>query len=165
MLCPGQIRLREGWARHMLSIVEKVMLLQNVDVFTDLKTEQLSYLAAIAEEVSYDADESIYEIDDPSDSLYVVLEGQVRLHRDDEEISVANTSDPFGTWALFDATPRVTSATAVADSRLLYIDREDFLDLLSDHVQITEAVMNALVGRLRDLLARVGADLTSRAPQ
>ena len=148
----------------MLSIVEKVMLLQNVDVFTDLKTEQLSYLAAIAEEVSYDADESIYKVDDPSDSLYVVLGGRVRLHRGDEEISVANASDPFGTWALFDATPRVTSATAVADSRLLYIDREDFLDLLSDHVQITEAVMNALVRRLRDLLARVGADLTSRNP-
>ncbi|MCZ6765564.1 MAG: cyclic nucleotide-binding domain-containing protein [bacterium] len=148
----------------MLSVVEKVMLLQNVDVFTDLKTEQLSYLAAIAEEVSYSADESIYKIDDPSDSLYVVLDGRVRLHRGDEEISVASASDPFGTWALFDTTPRVTSATAVADSRLLYIDREDFLDLLSDHVQVTEAVMNALVRRLRDLLARVGADITSRNP-
>ena len=149
----------------MLSIVEKVILLQNVDVFTDIKSEQLSYLAAIAEEVSYDADEPIYKIDDASDSLYVVLDGQVRLHRGDEEISVANGSDPFGTWALFDATPRVTSATAVTDSRLLYIDRDDFLDLLSDHVQITEAVMNALVRRLRGLLARVGADITSRKPQ
>jgi len=149
----------------MLSIVEKVILLQNVDVFTDLKTEQLSYLAAIAEEVSYNEGESIYKIDEPSDSLYVVLDGQVRLHRNEEEISVANESEPFGTWALFDATPRVTSATSVTNSRLLYIDRDDFLDLLSDHVQITEAVMNALVGRLRGLLARVGADITSRTPQ
>ena len=34
----------------MLTVVEKVIFLQNVDVFAEIPTEQLSYLAAIAEE-------------------------------------------------------------------------------------------------------------------
>jgi CRP-like cAMP-binding protein len=143
----------------MLSIVEKVIFLQSVEVFSEIPTEQLSYLAAIAEEVAYSSDENIYEFEAPSDSLYVVLEGKVRLHRNGEEISVAERNDSFGTWALFDDTPRVTNATAAEDTRLLCIHREDFLDLLSDHVRITEGVLKTLVGRLRGLLNRVGVDI------
>jgi CRP-like cAMP-binding protein len=146
----------------MLSIVEKVIFLQKVDVFGEIPSEQLSYLAAIAEELSFASGEDIYKTDDPSDALYVVLEGKVRLHRDGDDITVAEASEPFGTWALFDDTPRVATATAVEDTRLLCIDREDFLDLLADHVQITEGVLKTLVGRLRGLLDRVGADLGHR---
>jgi CRP-like cAMP-binding protein len=143
----------------VLTIIEKVIVLQNVDVFSEIPTEQLSYLAAIAEEVSFPADDVIYKFDDPSDALYVVLEGRVRLYRESEEIAAAGVKEAFGTWALFDETHRVTSAAATEATRLLRIDREDFLDILSDHVQITESVLKSLVGNLRSLLDRVGRDV------
>lgn len=146
----------------MLTIIEKVILLQNVDVFSEIPTEQLSYLAAIAEEVSFSPDEVVYKYEEPSDALYVVLDGRVLLHRDDEEIAVAGAKDAFGTWALFDTTPRVASATVTEDTRVLRIDREDFLDILSDHSKITESVLKSLVGRLRGLLDRIGTDIGSR---
>jgi CRP-like cAMP-binding protein len=147
----------------MLSIVEKVIFLQNVDVFAEIPSEQLSYLAAIVEELTVSEGDTIYKFDDPSDALYVVLEGRVRLHRDAEEITVAEKNDPFGTWALFDDTPRVATATAQEATRLLCIYREDFLDLLSDHAQITEGVLKTLVGRLRGLLTRIGTDVSPRS--
>jgi CRP-like cAMP-binding protein len=146
----------------MLTIVEKVICLQNVDVFSELPTEQLSYLAAIAEEVSYSEGDEVFTYDEVSDALYVVLDGKIRIHRDGEEIAIEQADDAFGTWALFDATPRVATATAMEDTRLLRIDREDFLDILSDHVQITENVMKTLVGRLRSLLESVGTDIGPR---
>ena len=146
----------------MFTIIEKVVFLQNVEVFSEIPTEQLSYLAAIAEEITCPANDNIYQFDDASDALYVVMEGKVRLHREEEEISVAERNDSFGTWALFDDTPRVTNATAVEETRLLCIHREDFLDLLSDHVRITESVLKTLVGRLRGLLSRVGLDIGQR---
>ena len=147
----------------MLSIVEKVIFLQNVDVFAEIPSEQLSFLAAIAEEITFAKGEDVYKSDAPSDALYVVLEGHVRLHRDGEEITSASRSEPFGTWALFDDTPRVATATAQEETKVLCIDREDFLDLLSDHVQITEGVLKTLVGRLRGLLTRVGTDVAPRS--
>ena len=143
----------------MLTVVEKVILLQNVDVFEGIPTEQLSYLAAIAEEVPFSKDEGIYQFGEVSDALYIVLEGEVRLHRDDENIIHARSNDPFGAWALFDDKPRVATATGVTGGRLLRIYREDFLDLLSDHSQITEGVLKMIVGRLRGLLERVEANL------
>jgi CRP-like cAMP-binding protein len=143
----------------MLTIIEKVILLQNVDVFAAIPTEQLSHLAAIADEVSYAPDELIYKHEELSDALYVVLDGTVRLHRGADEIAVVASKDAFGTWALFEDAPRVTGATAIEETRVLRIYREDFLDILSDNVQITESVLKSLVGRLRGLLERVGVDI------
>ena len=84
-----------------------------------------------------------------------MLEGQVRLHRGDLEVSTAEANQAFGTWASFDNEPRVTSATAVDRSRMLRIRKEDFIDLLADHIGITEGVLQALVKRVRTLVGRV----------
>lgn len=140
----------------MFTIVEKVIFLQNVEVFAAVSTEQLAYVAAIAEEVSYLQDETVYQIGQRSDALYLVLEGKIRLHRDEEEIAAAGPKEAFGTWALFDDEPRLTTATASEDTRLLRIDREDFLELLSDHTEINQAVLKNMAGRMRSLVERVG---------
>lgn len=136
----------------MLTIIEKVIFLQNVDVFSDVPTEDLSYLAAIAEEASFESGEIIYRESENSDALYLVLEGQVRLHQGDREITTSGPKEAFGTWALFDNAPRVVTATPMSDCRLLRIDRDDFFDLLSDHVQITQGVFKTVVNRMRTLM-------------
>ncbi len=139
----------------MLTVIEKVMVLQNVDDFSEVSTEHLAYLAMISEEVSFPKGKSVYREADPSDAMYLVLEGQVRLHRSDLEVAVAGPNAAFGTWALFDDEPRVTSATTLEETRLLQIVKEDFIDLLADHVQITQGVLKAMVKRLRGLVGRV----------
>jgi CRP-like cAMP-binding protein len=140
----------------MFTTIEKVIFLQNVDVFSAVPTEQLGYLAAIAEEVSYLQKDTIYEVHQPSDALYLVLEGRVKLHRDGDEIATAGPKEAFGTWALFDDEPRLATATAVEDSRLLRINREEFHELLSDHTEMTQAVLKNIAGRLKGLIDRVG---------
>ena len=140
----------------MLTVIEKVMVLQTVDVFSEVSTEQLSHLAMISEEVSFPDGEAIYGEGDASNAMYLVLEGRVRLHRGDLEVTVAGAHEPFGTWALFDEEPRVTSATPLEDVHLLRIDKEDFIDLLADHVEITQGILKAMVKGLRGLVGRVG---------
>ncbi|MFC1650735.1 Crp/Fnr family transcriptional regulator [Candidatus Latescibacterota bacterium] len=136
----------------MLTVIEKVIFLQNVDVFLEVPTEQLAYLAAIAEEITYLKGDDIYKADDSSDAMYLVIEGKVKLHRDGKEITLASEKDVFGTWALFDEDIRIVTATAVEDSQLLCIYKEDFYDLLADNVQITQGVFKTMVKRMRKLI-------------
>jgi CRP-like cAMP-binding protein len=63
--------------------------------------------------------------------------------------------DPFGTWALFDDEPRVLTATALEDTRLLRIDRNEFNDLLSDDVRIAKGIIRTVTRKLRELAERV----------
>ena len=138
----------------MYSLIEKVIFLQDIDVFKEVRVEDLTHLAAIAEEKSFLPDADLYEINDSPDSLFLVINGKIRLHRNGQEISVIGPREAIGTWALFDNEPRVATATALEESETLRIDREDFYDLLSDHVRIAEAVLRSLTRRLRTLVAR-----------
>jgi len=144
----------------MLTVVEKVIFLQEVDVFSEVPTEQLAYLAAIAEEEIFSQGELIYREQDPAEAMYLVVEGKVRLHRGSLDITVADPGDPFGTWALFDDEPRVSAATVLEEARLLRLNKEEFVDLLADNVGITQGVLKALVKRMRGLVGRVGAGST-----
>ena len=138
----------------MLTVVEKVIVLQNVNIFAEVPTEQLSLLAVVAEEVSYTSESTVYKENDIADALYLVLEGKVILERNNNEIAVADSGEAFGTWALFDEEPRVVTARVKEDCHLLRIDREDFVDLLADHVQIAQGILKTMVNRLRGLVER-----------
>lgn len=135
----------------MRTVIEKVIFLQNVDVFSEVPTEQLAYLAAIAREVSFAADEVVYREEASSDAMFLVVEGRVRLQRGDTPVTTAGPREAFGTWALFDDEPRVATATALEPTEALRISRADFLDVLADNVRVTEGVLKAIVRRLRAL--------------
>ena len=139
----------------MLTTVEKVIFLQDIDIFEFTSTEDLSYIAAITDEVEFQADEMIFEEGEISDAMYMVIEGKVRLTRGGQEVMVAQKKDVFGTWALFDDEPRVATAKTLENSRLLHIDKEDFIELLADHVAITQSVLKTMVKRLRNLMTRI----------
>ncbi|MFQ5865813.1 MAG: cyclic nucleotide-binding domain-containing protein [bacterium] len=139
----------------MYSIIEKVIFLQDIDVFSEVRTEDLAHLAAIAEEVSFMPGAHIYVVNESADALYLIIDGKVRLDRDKQEIAVYGAREAIGTWSLFDNQPRLATATAIEETQTLRIDREDFYDLLSDHVRIAEAVFRALARRLRALVERI----------
>lgn len=139
----------------MLTTVEKVIFLKDIDIFEFTSTEDLAHIAAITDEVEFQADEMIFEEGEISDAMYMVIEGKVRLTRGSQEVMVAQKKDVFGTWALFDDEPRVATAKTLENSRLLHIDKEDFIDLLADHVAITQSVLKTMVKRLRNLMTRI----------
>jgi CRP-like cAMP-binding protein len=141
----------------VLTTLERVILLQNVDVFSEVETEKLAAVAAIGVEIDALPGELLYAEAGPSDSMYVVISGVVRLHRGDIDVTRARAGEAFGTWALFDDELRVVSATCEQRARLLKIDKENFMELLADHVDITRAVLKAIVRRLRSVLGRVGS--------
>jgi CRP-like cAMP-binding protein len=140
----------------MLTTVEKVIFLQDIDIFESTTTENLAHIAAITEEVEFKKDQVIFKEGEFSDALYLVIDGQVRLEREKKLVMIAKGKDVFGTWALFDDEPRVVTANTIEDCHLLKIDKEDFYDLLADHVQITQGILKTMAKRLRGLMARVG---------
>ena len=144
----------------MYSVIEKVLFLQDIDVFKEVRIEDLTHLAMIAEEVSFLPKATLYETNDSADSMFLVIQGQVRLDREGQEIGIVSNREAVGTWALFDNQPRVATATALEETEVLRITKEDFYDLLSDHVRIAEAVLRSLARRLRRL-----TELVSPNPQ
>lgn len=141
----------------MLTVVERVLLLQDVDVFQDATSEQVALVAAIATEHAYPEKAIVYQQDELADAMYVVVRGLIRLHRGATEVARVGSNEAFGTWALFQDEPRLTAATAMERTLLLRIEREDFIEVLADHVDVTRAILGSVARRLRAMLGRSAA--------
>jgi len=139
------------------TVVEKVLLLQNVDLLSDARTEDLALLASIAEEVLYPEEAAIFQEGEPADGLYLILRGKVALSRDGREMATLGEKEALGAWTLFEPEPRVASARAVEETLLLKVDRDDFYDLLLDYPELGQSILKALVRRLKKLATRAGA--------
>ncbi len=139
----------------MLSIIEKVLLLQEVEILKSVSTEHLSQIAIITHEVEYQEGHTIYYEGEIATTMYVVINGEVRIYKGDQEVLVAKPKSAFGVWALFDEEERVVSATCLTDSRLLCLEKNDFHELLADHSEISRSVLMAMSKRLRSLVAHV----------
>lgn len=136
----------------MLSIIEKVIFLQDVNIFSETTTENLGYIASITEEKFFEANEIIFEENQFADSMYIIVSGKVLLTRVEKEITKVGKNEAIGVWALLDDELTIATATAIEKTHALQIDREDFFELLSDHIEITQSIFKSLVIRVRRLL-------------
>lgn len=134
-----------------LTTIEKALKLQKVDVLQQASTDDLAHIAQIATEVEVEPSTAIYEEGDAPEALFMIVSGKVRLHRGDEEIEVRGEGEAFGSWALIDEAPRITSATALEHSTLLKVSRQEFQDVLADRADIAQAIFKTMAEQLRNL--------------
>ena len=135
-----------------MTIIEKVLALQDVELFRHVSTEALALLAAIAHEESYSKGEELFRENDSADAFHLILSGHIRLHRGGRDVTSAGPGDVLGTWALLDVESRVATATVTEPIHVLRIDRAEFFDLIADNLEITRGVFRALVARVRKLI-------------
>jgi len=141
-----------------MTIIEKVLALQDVELFNQVSTDALAHLAAIAREETYESGDDLFVENDAADSLHLVLSGNARLHRAGRDVTTAGAGDVLGTWALLDVDTRIATATATSPIHALRIERLDFFDLIAENLEITQGVFRSLVGRVRKLIGSGSSD-------
>ena len=129
-------------------LVERVILLSRVPLFAEARTSDLAHLAAAMHERRLDAGEVVHQAGDVPDAMNVIVSGRMRFERAGRA-PVETDQGAFGAFGLFDVEPRTWTATAAAPTRLLTIDRDAFVEVISDHVNVARGVLRALAGRLR----------------
>lgn len=134
--------------------VEKVLFLRNVPFFSGMPLRELGRVAGIAEEVVYSAGSSIIRQGERGDSLFLIEEGEVRVHQRvhgrEKEIRVQKERDYFGEMGILVDEPRTASVTALTDCLLLRISQADFHEILSGHFEASLAVIQTLIRRLME---------------
>ncbi len=138
----------------MLSTVEKVLALKRIPLFDHIPGEELARIARIAQEIYFDAGETFIIEGDIGDSLYLVIEGKVSVHRAKKQVAELGANQAVGEMAILDSEPRSASVTAVTPVTALKIEREDFYDIMAERAEIAQGVIRILTQRLRKELNR-----------
>jgi len=134
----------------MYSVLEKTILLKSVGLFAEIPAEKLSKIAQIAQETRLLKGEALMREGDFGDSLFIVADGAVRVHKSGLDLAVLKKGDCVGEMALLDHAPRSADVTVEEDSALLRIAREDFHEVTEANPEIMQAVVRLLVRRLRE---------------
>jgi len=136
--------------------------LRAVPLFSSIGDEQLRLLVPVFSRRSAARGSMIMAAGDPTDSLYIVLSGRLKVMMSDADgkeviLNILGPGEFFGEMGLIDDAPRSASVVAIEPCELLSISKRDFKRCLADNFEMTMALMRGLVRRLRDADRKIGS--------
>ena len=136
------------------------MILQQVELFQGLSTEELSALASSSTSRSFPKNTVVIHENDPADSLFIIESGKVKVYCSDKNgkefiMNTQGAGDYFGELALLDDSARSASVRTVEKSSFCIIFKDDFNQVLDDHPNIARKLIRNLSSRVRKLTADV----------
>ena len=137
-------RLRTIDARaHVPS--ERIELLSANPIFAPLPPPAVEHLAIKLVPVTVSAGDTVFRQGDHGDRFYVVEDGRCEITIDGEKVSDAWPGETFGEIALLRDVPRTATVSAIEDSTLLALERDDFIASVTGHAPSREAA-DAVIG-------------------
>jgi MFS family permease len=125
--------------------VERIELLRANPIFAPLPPATIENLAMKLIPVSVAAGETVFRQGDHGDHFYIVEDGRCEIWIDGEKVADAWPGESFGEIALLRDIPRTATVKAVDDTKLLALERDEFIAAVTGHAPSREAA-DALVG-------------------
>ena len=134
--------------------MENVERLARVPLFAQLSEQDLKAIGRHAIGRRYAAGTVIVQEGGPSDTLYVLTSGRVKVYISDEDgaeviLAFLGADEIFGEMALIDEASRSASIMTVEPTELLYVPKNAFQDKLVCNSAFAVNLMRLLAGRIR----------------
>lgn len=129
-------------------------LLKDVPLFQFLDDRERLELAGQLDTIVVKAGETIFKVNDPGDSLFVVRTGEVEIFFKNDTgerivLEVAGRGDFFGELALFDGGPRSASVVATEDSEIFRLSHSHLEEFIHAQPGAAMAILAAMARRMR----------------
>ncbi|NJO01171.1 MAG: cyclic nucleotide-binding domain-containing protein [Bacteroidia bacterium] len=81
--------------------------------------------------------------------MFIITQGSVRVHDGNYNFATLSRGQVFGEYALLDTELRSASVTTLEKSTFLVLDQRTFYDIMINHSQILQGILQVLVARSR----------------
>ena len=124
-------------------------------VFTKLNKDELNQISPYFKEVSVKNNEIIFSEGDPSDRLYLLSEGNVKIVKHtvmgkDIILEIMSPGDIFGGVAVLDNKPYPATAQAMKAVKILKIMRSNLVKVMEDYPDLKLEIVSYFSDKLRD---------------
>ena len=128
--------------------------LADSDVFGALYDEELDELIDYGQTIQVTAGKIIFQRDDPSDSVMIVLTGRVKIYNVSAEgkeavLNFIDEGQCFGEIGMLDGKGRSADASAISASELFVLKRADVTSFIEKHPEVAWRVIGVLCAKLR----------------
>lgn len=131
--------------------------LAQVGLFTGLSESEMTFLAQRAVPRRFSAGEIVFGEGDPCAGMYVVESGHIRIFKTssggrEQVLGIDGPGSSVAELPVFDGGNYPASVSAVEDTTLLFISKQDFQALCLAHPQVALKVLRVVGARLRRLV-------------
>jgi CRP-like cAMP-binding protein len=135
----------------------RIGILKRVALFADLSDKELTFVAENSAVQHFAANEMIFSEGDPCTGLFVIQSGAVKIYKiaasgREQVLSVERSGSSIAELPVFDGGTYPASTLAVEESELLFIRKEDFRALCTEHPEVALKVLKVVGKRLRALV-------------
>ena len=135
--------------------MDKVELLKNVELFSDLKEKEIKSLAEFCVKRPFEKGQTLVRQGDSGLGLYVLISGKVKIVKktstgEELEIAVLGPGDFFGEMTVLDSSPRSANVIAIEDTDCLLLTAWEFKARLEEHPEMALKVLPVVVKRFRE---------------
>jgi CRP-like cAMP-binding protein len=130
--------------------------LGRVPIFANCSAEEVSAVAAVAQESFFQPGQIIVTQGTPGQAFYMIIAGRVEILRDGVSLGAFGPGDFFGEMSLLDSAPRSATIRALDQVQCLMLSSWDFRALLERHPSIAIKLLEVLSRRLRVADERLG---------
>jgi CRP-like cAMP-binding protein len=141
--------------------MEKILdIISQAPLFNGLSQEQLNQIRQIAIDKFYDKGQTIFLESDDCNGFYIVVAGKVKIYKVSFEgkehiLHIYGPGNPFGEVPVFSGQKFPANAETLLKSRLLFIPRQAFVDLISEHPSLALNMLAILSRRLRQFTVQI----------
>jgi MFS family permease len=125
--------------------LDRIELLRANPLFAPLPAATIEHLAVKLVPRVVAGGETVFRQGDPGDLFYIVGDGRCEISIDGEKVADAWPGEGFGEIALLRDVPRTATVTAVEDTKLLALERDDFIAAVTGYAPSREAA-DAVIG-------------------
>ena len=138
----------------MADFFERILILKNTSIFSEVNTDDLRVVVEEMQEEAYFPGEHVFEINDPSDRMYIVLTGKIgiSIHPDPKSkdfVTLLGPGECFGEMGPIDGLPRSGTAHVIEDSLLLYLDKLKLHGLIASYPELALGLLRGMSVRVR----------------
>ncbi len=123
-------------------------------LFTHLKTKDLNSLNKILGETVYQHGEIIFREGSSQGKLFLIEKGKVKISKitkygEETVLAILHPDDFFGELEVIDGIPRSAQASAMEETRIVYLTKEHFDKLIKENHTVTMNLLRGMCTRLR----------------
>ncbi|SFM23434.1 ATP/ADP translocase [Paenibacillus sp. 1_12] len=133
-------------------ILRRILVLQKINLFAHLSQDDFIRLAQISEEVTYGPGEAICKTGDFGDTMYGIIEGNVRVHNGSETFAMLGVGDCFGEMAVIDSGPRSADCTSTDHTLLLELQQDQVFNFCFQNMDVLRGMMRVLAERIKGMV-------------
>jgi serine phosphatase RsbU (regulator of sigma subunit) len=119
----------------------------------------LQKVSEIVIQKSINAGENLITKGELGDSMYILCSGKVKVHDGDLVLNYLSRGNVFGEMAALDGEVRTASITAVEESDLMQLNRDDLSELCRKEPEVGRALIHFLCQRGKNIIS----DITTRS--